>query len=463
MENVFKIENLNLYYGTKQALKNINLDLYKNQVTAFIGPSGCGKSTLLRCLNRMNDLYDCCRVEGTILYEGQDISKLNTLDLRTKVGMVFQNPNPFPMSIYDNIAYGPRCQGVKNKDVLNKIVEESLKKAALYDEVKDRLKDSALGLSGGQQQRLCIARCIAMEPDVILMDEPTSALDPIATLKIEELINELKKEYTIIIVTHNMQQATRVSDYTAFFMLGEVIECAPTVELFSQPKNKKNRRLYNRKVWIKMNLIRGLEYLENSMMHMADLVVKNLELAFDSYLNYSDKEYPVNDDIVDNLERMIEGECMHLLLTERPFARDLRKVSGILKLISDLERLGDHAEDVLEFALKLKNTEKHTNDEINQIVEITLNMVKDSIDSYIKQDINLAQTVIDRDDIIDKMYAELIDNIIKMSNEGTCSSSFAVYTTLVVKYIERIADHAVNIAEWVIYIISGFHKDKKII
>ena len=239
MENVFKIENLNLYYGTKQALKNINLDLYKNQVTAFIGPSGCGKSTLLRCLNRMNDLYDGCRVEGTILYEGQDISKLNTLDLRTKVGMVFQNPNPFPMSIYDNIAYGPRCQGVKNKDVLNKIVEESLKKAALYDEVKDRLKDSALGLSGGQQQRLCIARCIAMEPDVILMDEPTSALDPIATLKIEELINELKKEYTIIIVTHNMQQATRVSDYTAFFMLGEVIECAPTVELFSQPKNKK--------------------------------------------------------------------------------------------------------------------------------------------------------------------------------------------------------------------------------
>ena len=239
MENVFKIENLNLYYDEKQALKNINLDLYKNQVTAFIGPSGCGKSTLLRCLNRMNDLYDGCKVIGTILYEGQDISKLNTLDLRTKVGMVFQNPNPFPMSIYDNIAYGPRCQGIKNKEVLNKIVEESLKKAALYEEVKNRLKDSALGLSGGQQQRLCIARCIAMEPDVILMDEPTSALDPIATLKIEELINELKKEYTIIIVTHNMQQATRVSDYTAFFMLGEVIECAPTVELFSQPKNKK--------------------------------------------------------------------------------------------------------------------------------------------------------------------------------------------------------------------------------
>ena len=239
MESVFKIENVNLFYREKQALKNINLDLYKNQVTAFIGPSGCGKSTLLRCLNRMNDLIEGCKVEGKILYENQNISDMNTLELRTKVGMVFQNPNPFPMSIFDNIAYGPRCQGIKNKDTLKKIVVESLKKAALYDEVKNRLKDSALGLSGGQQQRLCIARCIAMEPDVILMDEPTSALDPIATLKIEELINELKKDYTIIIVTHNMQQATRVSDYTAFFMLGEVIECDKTIDLFSQPKNKK--------------------------------------------------------------------------------------------------------------------------------------------------------------------------------------------------------------------------------
>ena len=239
MENVFKIEKVNLFYGEKQALKNINLELYKNQVTAFIGPSGCGKSTLLRCLNRMNDLIEGCKVEGKILYENQNISDMNTLELRTKVGMVFQNPNPFPMSIFDNIAYGPRCQGIKNKETLKKIVVESLKKSALYDEVKDRLKDSALGLSGGQQQRLCIARCIAMEPDVILMDEPTSALDPIATLKIEELINELKKDYTIIIVTHNMQQATRVSDYTAFFMLGEVVECDKTIDLFSQPKNKK--------------------------------------------------------------------------------------------------------------------------------------------------------------------------------------------------------------------------------
>lgn len=239
MDTVFKVENLDLYYGGKHALKNINIDIYKNKVTAFIGPSGCGKSTLLRCFDRMNDLIDECKITGLISYEGKDIKQMNPIELRTEVGMVFQNPNPFPMSIFDNVAYGPRCQGIKNKATLTKIVVESLKKAALYDEVSDRLKDSALSLSGGQQQRLCIARCIAMNPKVILMDEPTSALDPIATLKIEELMEDLKKDFTIIIVTHNMQQATRISDYTAFFMLGEIIEYAPTEKLFKDPQNKK--------------------------------------------------------------------------------------------------------------------------------------------------------------------------------------------------------------------------------
>ena len=239
MDTVFKVENLDLYYGEKHALKNINIDIYKNKVTAFIGPSGCGKSTLLRCFDRMNDLIDECKITGLISYEGKEIKQMNPIELRTEVGMVFQNPNPFPMSIFDNVAYGPRCQGIKNKATLTKIVVESLKKAALYDEVSDRLKDSALSLSGGQQQRLCIARCIAMNPKVILMDEPTSALDPIATLKIEELMEDLKKDFTIIIVTHNMQQATRISDYTAFFMLGEIIEYAPTEKLFKDSQNKK--------------------------------------------------------------------------------------------------------------------------------------------------------------------------------------------------------------------------------
>ncbi|CDC41520.1 phosphate import ATP-binding protein PstB [Firmicutes bacterium CAG:449] len=239
MNEVFEIKDLNLFYGEKHALKDVNLKIYEKEVTSFIGPSGCGKSTLLRCLNRMNDLISNCKVEGTILYNGGDINSINEVDLRTNVGMVFQNPNPFPMSIFDNVAYGPRCNGIKNKEKLKEIVIDSLKKASLYEEVKDRLKDSALALSGGQQQRLCIARCIAMSPKVILMDEPTSALDPIATLKIEELIQELKKDYTIVIVTHNMQQATRISDYTAFFLLGEIVEYNKTIDLFSNPKNKK--------------------------------------------------------------------------------------------------------------------------------------------------------------------------------------------------------------------------------
>ncbi|HIY90088.1 MAG: phosphate ABC transporter ATP-binding protein PstB [Merdibacter sp.] len=242
MENIiFEVNHLNLFYGEKQALMDLNMKIEKNAITALIGPSGCGKSTFLRCLNRMNDLIDGCRVEGEILIEGKDMynGDMNVVDLRTRVGMVFQKPNPFPMSIFDNIAYGPRCQGIKDKKVLSQIVEQSLQRAALWDEVKDRLKDSAYGLSGGQQQRLCIARAIAMEPEVILMDEPTSALDPISTNKIEELAIELKKDYTIVIVTHNMQQAARVSDYTAFFLLGEMVEFDKTSVIFQNPKDKR--------------------------------------------------------------------------------------------------------------------------------------------------------------------------------------------------------------------------------
>ena len=237
----FDVKDLDLYYGDFQALKKINIDIYENEVTAFIGPSGCGKSTFLRCLNRMNDLIDSVRIEGTLNFDGKNIYEKDTdvIQLRTKVGMVFQKPNPFPMSIYDNIAYGPKCQGLKDKKKLDKIVHDSLVGAALWDEVKDRLKKSALGLSGGQQQRLCIARALAVEPDILLMDEPTSALDPISTLKIEDLMEELKKDYTVIVVTHNMQQAARVADMTAFFLLGEIIEFDKTQLMFSTPKDKR--------------------------------------------------------------------------------------------------------------------------------------------------------------------------------------------------------------------------------
>ena len=235
------VQNLNLHYGTNHALKNVNMEIKENAITAFIGPSGCGKSTFLKCLNRMNDLVEGVKIEGTVLLDGENIYDKNvdcTL-LRKKVGMVFQQPNPFPMSIYDNIAYGPRVHGIKNKSQLDEIVENALRDAAIFDEVKDRLKKSALGLSGGQQQRLCIARALAVQPQVLLMDEPTSALDPISTLKIEDLMENLKKKYTVVIVTHNMQQATRVSDDTAFFLVGEVVEFSSTSELFTRPQDKR--------------------------------------------------------------------------------------------------------------------------------------------------------------------------------------------------------------------------------
>lgn len=240
----FKVEDLNLYYGDFHALKNINLDINSNKITAFIGPSGCGKSTFLKTLNRMNDLVESCKIDGKVLLDGENIysKDVDVNVLRKRVGMVFQKPNLFPMSIYDNIAYGPRTHGIKSKAQLDHIVEDSLKKAAIWDEVKDRLNSRALDLSGGQQQRICIARALAIEPEVLLMDEPTSALDPISTAKIEELIQSLKDEYTIVIVTHNMQQSARVSDYTAFFLSGELIEFNETSKLFSVPEDDRTEQ-----------------------------------------------------------------------------------------------------------------------------------------------------------------------------------------------------------------------------
>ncbi|WP_204700172.1 phosphate ABC transporter ATP-binding protein PstB [Halanaerobacter jeridensis] len=244
MENETKtieIKDLDFYYGDFQALENVTFDIPENKVTALIGPSGCGKSTFLRTINRMNDLIDGTRVDGDVIVEGDDIYKdeIDVVELRKEVGMVFQEPNPFPKSIYDNIAYGPRAHGITDTEKLDEIVENSLKHAALWDEVDDRLDQSAIGISGGQQQRLCIARALAVDPDILLMDEPTSALDPVATAKIEDLIDDLKEEYTIVIVTHSMQQAARISDYTAFFLMGEVIEHGPTQKIFEKPENQK--------------------------------------------------------------------------------------------------------------------------------------------------------------------------------------------------------------------------------
>ncbi len=241
MSGIIETKDLNLWYGEKQALFSVNLEIPEHQVTALIGPSGCGKSTFMKTLNRMNDLVEGCRIEGLVSYGGQNIyaADMDVTWLRKQIGMVFQTPNPFPMSIYDNIAYGPKIHGIRGKERLDEIVERSLRDAAIWDEVKDRLKTSALGLSGGQQQRLCIARALAVEPDILLLDESTSALDPISTSQIEDLIGELKENYTVIMVTHNMQQAVRISDWTAFFLLGELIEFGQTDQIFTMPKNKK--------------------------------------------------------------------------------------------------------------------------------------------------------------------------------------------------------------------------------
>lgn len=240
MDKIIQVSELNLFYGNNHALKDVSIDIEKNRVTALIGPSGCGKSTFLRTINRMNDLIDNVKITGEITFEEKNIYRdYDVIKLRKKVGMVFQKPNPFPMSVYDNVAYGPRMHGIKNKKQLDEIVEKSLVGAALWGEVKDRLNKSGIGLSGGQQQRLCIARTLAVEPDVILMDEPTSALDPISTMKIEDLMGKLKEDYTVVIVTHNMQQAGRISDYTAFFLTGEIVEVGATEELFYKPKDKR--------------------------------------------------------------------------------------------------------------------------------------------------------------------------------------------------------------------------------
>lgn len=258
MEEKIKVEDLDLFYGDFQALHSVNLDVRENEILAFIGPSGCGKSTLLKCLNRMNDLVVACKIEGKVTLDGQDIYAKNydVNNLRKRVGMVFQQPNPFPMSIYENIAYGPKTHGIKNKGKLDEIVESSLKQAAIWEEVKNDLKKSALSLSGGQQQRLCIARALAVNPEVILMDEPTSALDPVSTGKIEDLAQDLKEKYTIVIVTHNMQQASRISDRTAFFLNGVIVEHGTTLDIFQNPKNEKTEKYitgrfgwYERKIW----------------------------------------------------------------------------------------------------------------------------------------------------------------------------------------------------------------------
>ena len=442
------IKNLDLYYDDFKALKDVNLEIETNKITAFIGPSGCGKSTLLKSINRMNDLVEGCRIEGDILLDGQDIFKeIDVNLLRKRVGMVFQKPNPFPMSIYDNIAYGPRTHGIRSKSRLDDIVEKSLRDAAIWEECKDRLKKSALGMSGGQQQRLCIARALAVQPEVLLMDEPTSALDPISTSKIEDLAMELKKDYTIVMVTHNMQQAVRVSDNTAFFLLGEVVEYNDTEKLFSIPSDKFDMQL---------------ERLNEQLTHMGklcEIAINKATMALQNGDMEQAKAVREADDEIDQMEKDIERLCLKLLLQQQPVARDLRQISAALKMITDMERIGDQASDIAEIIISARMTEAMDISRIGQMSEAAAKMVRDSVTAYVKKDLELSREVMASDDIVDEMFEENKRELVSFIAEKKGGyGERAIDLIMVAKYLERIADHATNIAEWVEFSITGIHK-----
>src|SRR5699024_1836257 len=350
---IYSTKNLDLWYGDNHALKNINLDILENNVTAIIGPSGCGKSTYIKTLNRMVELVPSVKTAGKIMYRDQNIfdDKYSVEKLRTNVGMVFQQPNPFPKSIYDNITYGPKIHGIKNKKVLDEIVEKSLRGAAIWDELKDRLDTNAYSLSGGQQQRVCIARTLAIEPDVILMDEPTSALDPISTLKVEELVQELKEKYSIIIVTHNMQQAARVSDKTAFFLNG--------------------------------------------------------------YVN----EYDDTDKDINALETEINEKVIMLITKQQPIATDLRLMMAALKIASDFERIGDNAANIAEIRLRAKIIDEYVLTRLNTMGKLALLMLKDLDDAVKRDDVTLIKEIIERDEDIDDLYKNIVNTTYLIDND----------------------------------------------
>ena len=427
------VRDLNLYYGENHALKDVNMNIRENCVTAFIGPSGCGKSTFLKTLNRMNDLVDGVRITGEVKLDDEDIyaEGVDTTVLRKRIGMVFQQPNPFPMSIYDNIAYGPRVHGMKDKSKLDAIVEESLRGAAIFDEVKDRLKKSALGLSGGQQQRICIARALAVQPEVLLMDEPTSALDPISTSKIEELMEDLKKKYTVVVVTHNMQQAVRVSDDTAFFLV------------------------------MRSKFDEQLRLLNQEMMYMGTMIEDSIQKAIEALIaqNAQLAEKIMNSDSdVDHEQKKIENICFNLLMQQQPVARDLRVISAAMKMVTDMERIGDHAADISEITIMLSKEPYVLNlDDIKKMASETVIMLIRSIEAYVEKDMNKAQEVIRHDDIVDDLFDKNKADIIELIRHDPEKGEQAADMLMVAKYFERIGDHATNIAEWVIFALN----DKK--
>ncbi len=470
-----QVRNLNFYYGKFHALKNINLDIAKNQVTAFIGPSGCGKSTLLRTFNKMFELYPEQRAEGEILLDGDNILT-NSQDialLRAKVGMVFQKPTPFPMSIYDNIAFGVRLFEKLSRADMDERVQWALTKAALWNETKDKLHQSGYSLSGGQQQRLCIARGIAIRPEVLLLDEPCSALDPISTGRIEELITELKQDYTVVIVTHNMQQAARCSDHTAFMYLGELIEFSNTDDLFTASEET-NRRLHHRSLRLiqecvmdSLNLnkhISGqfnaeLESIRTQVMTMGGMVEQQLSDAITAMHNQDSdlaKRVIEGDKNVNMMEVAIDEACVRIIAKRQPTASDLRLVMVISKTIAELERIGDVADKICRTALE-KFSQQHQPllVSLESLGRHTIQMLHDVLDAFARMDIDEAVRIYREDKKVDQEYEGIVRQLMTYMMEDSRTIPSVLTALFCARSIERIGDRCQNICEFIFYYVKG--------
>ncbi|VEA84666.1 ATP-binding component of high-affinity phosphate-specific ABC transport system [Escherichia coli] len=471
-----QVRNLNFYYGKFHALKNINLDIAKNQVTAFIGPSGCGKSTLLRTFNKMFELYPEQRAEGEILLDGDNILT-NSQDialLRAKVGMVFQKPTPFPMSIYDNIAFGVRLFEKLSRADMDERVQWALTKAALWNETKDKLHQSGYSLSGGQQQRLCIARGIAIRPEVLLLDEPCSALDPISTGRIEELITELKQDYTVVIVTHNMQQAARCSDYTAFMYLGELIEFSNTDDLFTKPAKKQTEDyitgrygLIQECVMDSLNLnkhISGqfnaeLESIRTQVMTMGGMVEQQLSDAITAMHNQDSdlaKRVIEGDKNVNMMEVAIDEACVRIIAKRQPTASDLRLVMVISKTIAELERIGDVADKICRTALE-KFSQQHQPllVSLESLGRHTIQMLHDVLDAFARMDIDEAVRIYREDKKVDQEYEGIVRQLMTYMMEDSRTIPSVLTALFCARSIERIGDRCQNICEFIFYYVKG--------
>lgn len=473
-EPIVQVKDLSVYYNKKKALNNVSLDFYPNEITALIGPSGSGKSTLLRSINRMGDLNPEVTLTGAITYNGHNIysPRTDTVDLRKEIGMVFQQPNPFPMTIYENVVYGLRIKGIKDKQILDEAVEKSLIGASIWDEVKDRLHDSALGLSGGQQQRVCVARVLATSPKIILLDEPTSALDPISAGKIEETLYNLKDKYTMVVVTRSMQQASRISDRTGFFLAGDLIEYNTTKEMFMGPVHKETEDYITGKIWIGFQLIclgkedimlrsqfeEELDKLHNQFYAMGNEVLGQINKTVRAFITHDRqlaKEIIEADAKINEFELKLEQKSLEIIALQQPVSADLRAVITVLKATSDLERMGDHAVSIAEATIRMKGEVRipAVEEEINKMGRQVRQLVESVLDLYLhKGDSDMAYDIAAKDELINQYF----DDIRELTTEEIKKAPDSIITGRdyfqVISYLERIGDYAKNICEWVVYL-----------